>query len=999
MDKQARTSPPTLPPFPCRCDEDPIEGIKQLFVDYSQGRAIASGRDPATRPVFLRFHGAAFGRLEVAPDLPEELCVGVFSEVKSYAAWIRFSSDVQPGREVRQGTVGVGIKIFDVPGAKLLPADASATTHDFIFQNHDVFFVDTAKDMCEFTCASLHQRGEEYLKAHPDTARVLEEMKKEVKSVLASDYWSVLPYQWGKRAVKYKLEPLEEPCPRSSADFSDPAYLQADLRTRLRAGEVRFRFLVQLQTNDVEMPLDAATSRWSEELSPPVHVATLVLSQQDCDARGQAEYGENLAMNPWHCLAEHAPLGSVAQARKVAYEASANNRRNTNGQTLGEPSAPRPATYAEDTPYPAAKDTYIVRARIHPAIGIARVGDSRTDYFIAPELVDPPPQALGYYRDATGALKREAARFRVYGYNASGEVVRELTSDWANVEWTVHVANQKAAFYEWALAMDIPDAKDVILHLRNAKITQGRETLSVDPGPRRVKGKSADPVECVGNFRGTEVKLGELRTDVSGRLLFLGGHGVSASPSGAPIFEKDKTNSFINAEDWYDDTSDGPVSAQVSIDGREIPVESAWVVTAPPNYAPQIKGQRTMYDLMLDLFIRAGWLPRPGKLSFRADIYPLLKRLSDMQWVNQGFATQFGHGGRYDFNDPDFVRSLAQLPATEEDYDPHRDLRRQIFNSFRTPKPMDGNQLPWPWLYGDGMESVAVNNPLQNAAITETQHSILGRWVEGDFADDWQSPIESQPKTFAEVPLEDQPGTLDRAALDFCLADAFHPGCEMTWPMRHLTMYRAPFRIRQRAEGELPPPLAAKIDQAGILAPQGLLYDQDPGGLTRWMGLPWQADTAYCRSGYDHKYDPYAPSFWPARVPNQVLSEEEFRLVQNGQLPMEQRVEAFTQRTNWNEPLSGTTAQQMDQMVHVFGSMGLVEERRWESDSEHFPSVMMVASFGPAVTSREPQVETSFLQGEPGFVESRPRKRGSPANFASPEDAAAAPGPSPRRKS
>ena len=37
---------------------------------------------------------------------------------------------------------------------------------------------------------------------------------------------------------------------------------------------------------------------------------------------------------------------------------------------------------------------------------------------------------------------------------------------------------------------------------------------------------------------------------------------------------------------------------------------------------------------------------------------------------------------------------------------------------------------------------------------------------------------------------------LDKAALHFCLADAFHPGCELTWPMRHASLYSAPFRIR-----------------------------------------------------------------------------------------------------------------------------------------------------------------------------------------------------------
>ena len=122
---------------------------------------------------------------------------------------------------------------------------------------------------------------------------------------------------------------------------------------------------------------------------------------------------------------------------------------------------------------------------------------------------------------------------------------------------------------------------------------------------------------------------------------------------------------------------------------------------------------------------------------------------------------------------------------------------------------------------------------------------------------------------------------LDRASLEFCLADAFHPGCEMTWPMRHHTLYMAPFRIAHAVEGYIEPQYGPILDMdvmAGLL-PYGPLGPQVPGGVTRWMAVPWQTDTASCRSGYVKKYDPYLPTFWPARVPNQVLAEENYNIV------------------------------------------------------------------------------------------------------------------------
>src|SRR4249920_2127811 len=103
-------------------------------------------------------------------------------------------------------------------------------------------------------------------------------------------------------------------------------------------------------------------------------------------------------------------------------------------------------------------ETKIVRAAICPAIGIARVGNSESEYFLAPEVADPPPETPGFYRDPTGALKRQSARFRVYGLDAAGRAVTELTADNAEIRWTVHLANKKSAWYQFQIALDIPEA-------------------------------------------------------------------------------------------------------------------------------------------------------------------------------------------------------------------------------------------------------------------------------------------------------------------------------------------------------------------------------------------------------------------------------------------------------------------------------------------------------------------------------------------------------------
>ena len=97
----------------------------------------------------------------------------------------------------------------------------------------------------------------------------------------------------------------------------------------------------------------------------------------------------------------------------------------------------------------------IVACAIHPALGIARLGKSTTDFYLAPEApgADAEP-GNGKFKDADGNTKREGARFRIYGYAADGSVVKEITSVDADIVWRVHVANRKAAWYCFEDAFD-----------------------------------------------------------------------------------------------------------------------------------------------------------------------------------------------------------------------------------------------------------------------------------------------------------------------------------------------------------------------------------------------------------------------------------------------------------------------------------------------------------------------------------------------------------------
>jgi hypothetical protein len=589
-------------------------------------------------------------------------------------------------------------------------------------------------------------------------------------------------------------------------------------------------------------------------------------------------------------------------------------------------------------------DNKIVKAKIHPGIGIARVGNSKDEYYLGPEVPYPVPTQPNYYKDSSGALKRQAARFRLFGYNQAGVAIKELNADNAEITWTVHVANKKAAWYNFDVALDIPEAQPSAQ--RNANfVGEERKKLVIDPGPRSIEGKkNGEAVKFdSGEFLGQRVYLGEVRTDERGNLVFLGGHGISDT-----TFPNNTAYTFANNDGWYDDISDGPVYAQLKIDGENIPVDPAWVVVGPPDYAPDIISIQTMYDVLYDTYQKS-WIQPINKPSFTQHIYPILYQFCNTQWVNYGFHVQFGWGSPQDFMRPGYFERLWRIiglegESTTSPYmkDLYQETRLQIFNIFRSPSSTTLEVAQWPQMYGDAM-TVPLSGPRSMLALTKTQYNILQNWAAGNFIPDWDSEAQIW-RSIDEVKVEDRPHTLDKAALWFCLGGPFHPGCEMTWPMRHPTMYYEPFRIRPRADNQPEPEYGQILNPASVMSANGPLYANGPGDITRWMAVPWQTDTASCRAGYDPGYDPFLPTFWPAHVPNHVLSRESYDKVIDQSLPLEDRLAAFNTRSTWYRFLNGGYLAQVNQMVSDFGKLGVVERIKWEDHDEYFPAVMYVES-------------------------------------------------------
>ncbi|MGE0544994.1 MAG: LodA/GoxA family CTQ-dependent oxidase [Dehalococcoidia bacterium] len=592
----------------------------------------------------------------------------------------------------------------------------------------------------------------------------------------------------------------------------------------------------------------------------------------------------------------------------------------------------------------------IVRCVIHPAIGVARVGNSPDQYFLGPEVPGPHPLPDGGFKDQAGRLKRQAARFRVYGLDADGRVVRELTAADAEITWRVHLANSKAAWFNFETAFDIPEATGqpvmpdsppgtpLVVPRRNAAVTGAdRAALTIDPGERAIAGANTNGdgadsrYACdTGRFFNTPVYLGEVRTDAAGRLLVLGGRGDSA-----PVMAGARASTFANNDGWHDDTADGPVDATVRIGGRELEAEGAWVVVAPPNYAPGIQSIVTMYDLMFEVATRLEPERAPRRPSFTRQIYPLLARHVDHQWVNAGFLRDFGWGAPGNFLAPDTFALLANASESS------RTLRTQVFQQFRDPAYLRQDYDNLPPYYGDGIALPPIS-PRQWMAVLSIQYGWLQQWANGDFDDDWPEGGLQFPSRLEDLPIDEQPAALDRAVLDECLGGPFHPGCEMTWPMRVASMYESPFRLRRRQGAE--PDWGAHMTSAIALAPNGPLSGSGPGDITRWMAVPWQTDTSSCRSNYVPGVDLYLPTFWPARVPNHILTTANYRIVLDQGAGMAARETAFRDRTEWLRSSTIRGQQAIDLINEFIGEWsryGVVTQQVGPADAA-FPDTFWV---------------------------------------------------------
>ncbi len=304
----------------------PDEGaVTAAFIEFLKD-ATAKRHPSGTRRRFNQARHAACLEAEftVLPHVPAGQRVGLFAEPRSYRAWIRFASASSASdreRDIR----GMSIRLSPVAGENLTPGSA---VQDFILNSHPVMVAPDPKAFLELLRANEAGGFKRalYFLTHPKAARIGFAARANPTCHLDIPYWSTTPYRFGAtRAVKYIVLPTSPTISEMPAALTD-TYLRDALRARLDEAEATFDFLIQFQADSRLTPIEDATVEWKERDAPYQRVAEIRIPRQRFEDDERMTRCEQVAFNPWHCLAEHRPLGGMNRVRREIYQAMAEFR-------------------------------------------------------------------------------------------------------------------------------------------------------------------------------------------------------------------------------------------------------------------------------------------------------------------------------------------------------------------------------------------------------------------------------------------------------------------------------------------------------------------------------------------------------------------------------------------------------------------------------------------------------------------------------------------------
>ena len=233
-------------------------------------------------------------------------------------------------------------------------------------------------------------------------------------------------------------------------------------------------------------------------------------------------------------------------------------------------------------------------------------------------------------------------------------------------------------------------------------------------------------------------------------------------------------------------------------------------------------------------------------------------------------------------------------------------MRKKIYDALRQPGQENvfapKNETGEFQNYKPLMPLLCGDNPLSNVVpskflrLTNTMLFLIKQWMEGKFINEKTAGIDT-----ADLKKSSNLGQhLTSGVLSNGLGGAFNPGAEVAWIIRNPNIYSKPFRIN--ANPTLLPDMKTSFvgttpgvtlyERPGLTQNSPISAGLEPGDLTKYSALPWQADFNECSTQpVDVTYeewntiypeatdgpDPASPQkvnltlWWPSHRPMQVF--------------------------------------------------------------------------------------------------------------------------------
>lgn len=347
--------------------------------------------------------------------------------------------------------------------------------------------------------------------------------------------------------------------------------------------------------------------------------------------------------------------------------------------------------------------------------------------------------------------------------------------------------------------------------------------------------------------------LGEMTVEAgTGRLIVAGGYGRASGiedSQGQPP----SLNGAIDNDGWFDDTSDGPVTAVMLFDdGSCQGAVHGWVVCTDPGYAPQTRNVNSVWDDVYNTWVeRLNLVPAmydngyqdDYAASFNGDVLPTFHAAFLQRW-NTNLPSKGVNGHNFVANIKPGDDPKAKIPS----------LKQLIRDPNNTDEDDEGVKMPM--ALGDAMRSFL--------ALSPTQYFLLNQWYDG--------------KSVTDAPDLGDGEKLDKVVLENLLGGRYSPGIDLTFIVRDVNLYlqdwqgaTGPFRVNRQP-----------LDYGNACKTRPFLLEGyvplrsfmvEPGDLCKYMSQPWHTDYNSCAT---HTPDPNPVGnntlywSWPAQRPVNV---------------------------------------------------------------------------------------------------------------------------------